>query len=151
MRALISFAAWALRLARLRTCPPPRQNHGPVHPHARLQQRIQREDISLEGNTVDNANNVGIFFELSAISCIVFTTPSTTCRHAGRYRRHFAPVARPGGRIGVLLHCRGELLHAGGSFFHADACCSVREERSVLPAAISRYRHRWHLNLRAHE
>ncbi len=151
MRALISFAAWALRLARLPLRPPPRQNHGLVHPLARLQSGIQREYISLEGNTVDNADKSAIFFELSAISCIVFTTPSTLCRRAGRCRRHFAPVARPGGVIGVLLHCRGELLHAGGSFSSADACCSVREERSVLPAAIHGYRHRWHLNLRAHE
>ncbi len=151
MRALISFAAWALRLADYALHPPPRQNHGPVHPHARFNRGIQREDISLEGNTVDNLIMSAIFFELSAISCIVFTTHPPLCRRAGRCRRHFAPVASLAGVIGVLLHCRGELLHAGAVSSSADACCSVREERSVLPPQFHGYRHRWHLNLRGHE
>lgn len=44
----------------------------------RFYRRVQRQNVSLEGNTVDNADNVSDFFELSAISCMVFTTPSTT-------------------------------------------------------------------------
>ncbi|CSE99776.1 Uncharacterised protein [Shigella sonnei] len=79
---------------------------------------IQREDISLEGNTVDNADNVGNF--LRTIGDLM---------HRFHYAiHHFAAVLGGvggtlrqlrglAGVIGVLLHCRGELLHAGGSFF----------------------------------
>jgi hypothetical protein len=41
------------------------------------------------------------------------------------------------GVIGVLFHRRGQLFHACGGLLNGAACCSVREERSVLPAEIS--------------
>jgi hypothetical protein len=41
------------------------------------------------------------------------------------------------GVIGVLLHRSRQLFHAGCRLLNGAACCSVREERSVLPAEIS--------------
>ncbi len=78
INAFISFAARALRLARLRTSPATTAKPRPCSPARCFYRRVQRQNVSLEGNTVDNADNVSDFFELSAISCIVFTTPSTT-------------------------------------------------------------------------
>ncbi len=148
MRALISFAAWACDWQDYALHPPPRQNHGPVHRTRGFNRGIQREDISLEGNTSITLIMSAIFFELSAISCIFSLRHPPLCRRAGRCRRHFAQLRGLAGVIGVLLHCRGELPMLAAVSSSADACCSVREERRCCPPQFHGYRHRWHLNLR---
>ncbi|MNY41504.1 hypothetical protein D3C86_1763240 [compost metagenome] len=77
--ALISFAALALRLARLRTSPATTANPRPCSP-ARAASTAAFSARMLVWKAMPSITLMisAIFFELPAISCMVFTTPSTT-------------------------------------------------------------------------
>jgi hypothetical protein len=79
-----------------------------------------------------------IFCELALISLIVCTTPRTTS--PPRDARSAASRARPLARVALsallaTVDVNSSMLAAVCS--SADDCCSVRDDRSVLPAAIS--------------
>ena len=61
IRALISFAALALRLARLRTSPATTANPRPCSPARAASTAAFSADIGLEGNAVDHADDVSDF------------------------------------------------------------------------------------------
>ncbi len=77
--ALISFAACALRLARLRTSPATTAKPRPCSP-ARAASTAAFSARMFVWNAMPSITLMmsAIFFELSAISCMVFTTLSTT-------------------------------------------------------------------------
>ena len=140
MRALISFAAWALRLARLRTSPATTAKPRPCSP-ARAASTAAFSARILVWKAIPSITLImsAIFFELSAISCIVFTTPSTTLPPCWAVSEALCASCEAWRALSafcftVAVSC--SMLAAVSS--SADACCSVREERSVLPAAISR-------------
>ncbi len=56
LQSTLYFVVRALRLARLRTSPATTaQNRAPALPARRFYRRVQRQNVSLEGNIVDNA------------------------------------------------------------------------------------------------
>src|SRR5690606_38076588 len=84
----------------------------------RFHRRVEREDIGLEGDAVDDRDDVGdparggldvghggdhLADDLAALGC-----------HRGGTDRQLVGLA---GMVGVLLHRGGQFLHGGGGFF----------------------------------
>ncbi len=136
---LISLAACALRLANVRTSPATTANPRPCSP-ARAASTAAFSARILVWKAIPSITLVmsTIFSELSAISFMVLTTLSTT-RPPLRAVSD-AVFARPVACRALSVFCRTvavncSMLAAVSS--SAEACCSVREERSLLPAEIS--------------
>ncbi len=99
---------------------------------------IQREDISLEGNTVDNADNVGNFLRtIGYLTHRFHYAIHHFAAGAGRCRRTFR-VSCEAWRALSAFASLSRAAHAGGSFFQRGcACCSVRRKDWCRPAPHS--------------
>jgi hypothetical protein len=103
----------------------------------RFHRRVQGQDIGLEGDAVDDADDVGDLARRRVMSCMVPTTCSTTAPP-----RSATPDAACASRLAWRALSAFCLTVEVSSSIDAAvssselACCSVRLERSWLPAAI---------------
>ena len=102
---------------------------------------VQRQDVGLEGDAVDHADDVGdLLASCALISSMVATTWATTspprCGHLGAAAASWLAWRAD---VGALAHGAGELLHAtrrSAAGCWPSARCA--RDRSWLPVAISR-------------
>ncbi|MNC14037.1 hypothetical protein D3C75_618030 [compost metagenome] len=139
IRPLISFAACALRCARLRTSPATTAKPRPCSP-ARAASTAAFSARILVWKAMPSITLVmsAIFFELPAMSFMVRTTLSTTlppfCAVSDALNANWlAWRAFSAFCLTVAVNC--SMLAAVSS--SEAACCSVREDRSLLPIEIS--------------
>jgi hypothetical protein len=127
--ALISFAAFALRCASAHLARDDREAAALIAGTRRFDGRVQREDVGLERDPVDHADDVGDLVRtrgdvVHRRDHFVDRLPAAHGRLARRHRQLVGlqrrlRVARHGGRH--LGHRRGRLLDAGRRLFGARA------------------------------
>ncbi|CSF43380.1 Uncharacterised protein [Shigella sonnei] len=139
IRLLISRAAWALRWARLRTSPATTAKPRPCSP-ARAASTAAFKARILVWKAMPSITLIisAIFCELVEISRIVCTTLSTTlpprCAVSEALNARWL-AWRAFSAFCFTVAVSYSMLAAVSS--SEAACCSVREERSLLPVAIS--------------
>ena len=116
---------------------PPRQSHGPARRHGPLRRRVQRQNVGLEGNAVDHADNVGDLLR----RFIDRAHRAHHLRHhgatlAGHVRGGHGQRVRLARIVRILTYGEVSSSRLDAVSLSDDACCSVRTDRSALPAEI---------------
>ncbi|CNU52241.1 Uncharacterised protein [Salmonella enterica subsp. enterica serovar Bovismorbificans] len=113
----------------------------------RFYRRIQRQDIGLESNTVDYADNIGDFLRTGGdIAHCLYDVIHHFAAFLRCFRGAQCQVTGLTGVFGVLFHGGGQLFHTGGSLFQRRCLLLstgreiVVAHRNLAGAAIDRIR-----------